>query len=53
MILGNKVKVSLIFAWYDFWIGVFYDTKKRIIYVCPLPCCVIKIELGDVDDTRN
>lgn len=35
------------FVWYDFWIGAFYDQKKRILYICPLPCCVIKIELKE------
>lgn len=38
------MKVSLFFAWYDFWVGIFYDQKKRVLYICPLPCCVIKIE---------
>lgn len=34
--------VSFFFAWYDLWVGVFVDSKKRIVYICPLPCCVIK-----------
>lgn len=38
------VKVRFFFALYDFWIGAFWDGKKRILYVCPLPCCVFKIE---------
>lgn len=38
------MKLSLFFAWYDFWIGAFYDQKKRILYVCPLPMVVIKVE---------
>lgn len=27
-----------LFAWYDLWIGVFIDTKRRAVYVLPLPC---------------
>lgn len=33
------MKVAVIFAWYDFWIGAFYDRNKRRLYVLPVPCC--------------
>lgn len=31
------------FRWYDLWIGAFIDTKKRAIYICPVPMFGIKI----------
>lgn len=37
--------VKVFFAWYDLWIGFFYDKKKNVLYFCPLPCVVVKIEL--------
>ena len=37
------MKVSIFFAWYDFWIGAYYDRAKRILYVCPFPMIVIKV----------
>jgi len=37
-------KVSIKFVWYDLWIGVFIDTVKNKIYICPLPTIVILIE---------
>lgn len=37
------MKVSAFFAWYDFWVGAFYDRKKRALYICPLPMLVIKL----------
>jgi hypothetical protein len=43
MILG-RLKLTFFFAWYDAWVGVFYDAKKNIIYICPLPCCVFRLE---------
>ena len=40
------VRVSLDVLWYDAWIGAFWDRKQKTLYVCPLPCVVLKIEFG-------
>lgn len=37
------MKVSLFSAWYDLWIGAFWDKKKLILYLCFLGL-VAKIE---------
>lgn len=37
--------ISPIFAWYDIWVGVFYDKKKNWIYILPLPCLGIIIKI--------
>lgn len=39
------MKVSLFFRWYDLWIGAYIDTKNRAIYICPVPCLGVKIQL--------
>jgi hypothetical protein len=31
------------FAWYDLWVGAFWDQKSRTLYICPLPCLLIVI----------
>lgn len=33
-----KMRISLIFAWYDLWVGFFWDKKKKWLYILPLPC---------------
>lgn len=31
------ITVKPIFAWYNFWVGWFWDKKKRRLYILPLP----------------
>jgi len=38
-------KIRPIIKWYDIWVGIFIDTKKKIIYIFPVPMIGIKIEL--------
>jgi len=38
------MRVSLKFKWFDFWVGFFWDQRKRVLYFCPLPCVVFVIE---------
>lgn len=37
------MKVRVRFAWYDLWIGAYWDRKARVLYVCPLPMLLIEI----------
>lgn len=49
------LKIEFIFAWYDMWIGAFWDKKKRALYVLPLPMVGVviywpqaRLKVGDV-----
>ncbi|WP_159585958.1 hypothetical protein [Chelativorans xinjiangense] len=33
-----------IFAWYDLWIGAFWDGGKRKLYILPVPCIGVVIQ---------
>lgn len=30
--------IKPLFAWYDFWVGMYFDRTRRRLYVLPLPC---------------
>jgi len=40
------MKVKPIFAWYDLWIGAYWDRKARKLYVLPLPCIGLVFDFG-------
>lgn len=33
-----------IFAWYDLWVGAFWDQAKRRLYIFPVPCIGVVLE---------
>lgn len=41
----RSLSVKPIFAWYDLWVGIFWDSRKRRLYVLPVPCVGIVIEV--------
>jgi hypothetical protein len=40
------MSARFIFAWYDLWVGVFWDRKGRRLYILPLPCVGVVIEFA-------
>jgi len=37
--------VKLIFAWYDFWVGIFWDANNRRLYIFPIPMIGMIVQL--------
>lgn len=45
------MKIRPVLAWYDLWIGAFWDRRKRRLYVLPLPCIGFYIQFGNTPHT--
>lgn len=39
----KKIKIKLLFAWYDLWVGAFWSSKSRKLYILPLPMIGLEI----------
>lgn len=39
-------RITWVFAWYDFWIGVYWNREKRWLYVLPVPMVGIRIDFS-------
>jgi hypothetical protein len=40
---GQRRRLSFFFKWFDFWVGLYWDRKARVLYICPLPMIGIRI----------
>lgn len=41
------MNVRPIFAWYDFWVGLYWDQAKRRLYILPIPMIGLVLDLGE------
>jgi hypothetical protein len=37
------MRIKPYFKWFDFWIGLFYDINKKILYIGLIPMIGLKI----------
>jgi hypothetical protein len=40
------VKIRFLFAWYDLWIGAYWDRANRRLYVLPIPCLGVVLDFA-------
>lgn len=45
---------QVIIAWYDLWIGAYWDIGHRTLYICPLPMLVLRFQFpGKKDESKH
>jgi hypothetical protein len=44
------MRLRVFWAWYDLWVGAYWDRKARILYICPFPTVVISISRHPLPD---
>lgn len=52
------MKIRFFFAWFDFWVGLYWDRTMRTLYVCPFPMVVFALHFwprcrGEFDEPQN
>jgi hypothetical protein len=40
------VRARLVLAWYDVWVGAYWDRTARTLYLLPLPCVGVAVKFG-------
>ena len=38
------MRIRFLFAWYDLWVGAYWDRKGRCLYILPLPMLGVVLE---------
>lgn len=47
------MSIRPLFAWYDLWVGIFWDRKGRKLYILPLPCVGIVVTFTESASARD
>ena len=40
------MRVYPIFAWYDFWVGFFWDRRDKRLFILPIPMVGLVLDFG-------
>jgi hypothetical protein len=49
----DYIKFKIIFKWYDFWIGLFWDRHRKMLYIFPIPMLGIRISFNRLEEREH
>jgi len=44
------MKIKFIAKWYDLWVGMYWDSKIKHLYILPFPCLGIVLDFRKTID---
>jgi hypothetical protein len=44
--INTRGRVGFVAAWYDFWVGLYWNSAKRRLYILPVPCLGFYIDFA-------
>ncbi len=47
------MKIKPLFAWYDLWIGAYWDRQAQRLYILPVPCLGFVLNFGTPKPPRQ
>lgn len=50
---GIEMGIKFIFAWYDFWVGLYWDRCSHTLYFMPIPMVGICIRFPANDEREE
>lgn len=54
LLLGAlKITIRPMFAWYDFWVGLYIDHKRKQLYFFPVPMFGFLVRWNDPGDRHG
>ena len=42
----TTLKLTPYVRWFDLWVGLYVDVHKRRLYLQPLPCLGVRLDVG-------
>jgi hypothetical protein len=43
----QRIRWKIHWMWFDFWMGLYYDKRKEVIWFCPFPMLALRIWFED------